>query len=607
MARKNINTVIRRNNRIEKAKSDRKVLPSTSQPTYADSKEPEEKLYFPSDSYDTDTAPGCNSVLKIIISLRISSAFYGLIMDCDEVYNYWEPLHLFLYGNGLQTWEYSPLYAIRSYFYIFLHSLPAHIIMNLSSHSKIFIFYAIRCILGIICASSDTILYYSLCKKFSNSIGIIYIVFTLLAPGMFISSTAFLPSSFSMVLCTLTIAAYLREKYFIAIFCTATSALLGWPFAAVLGFPIVAHMVFIHYKKYMLKFILYSVLSGTLISTPMIYFDSLYFGKTVFAPLNIVLYNVFSSHGPDLYGTAPLTYYLKNLFLNWNIGFPLLFLSLPLSWLAYNKVRRDNAKYFKKINYESFIPLLLIFCTLMLWFAIFFLQPHKEERFMFPVYPLIAILASVAVDGIAKLFKNSTVLILLLLAVFGGFSITRNIALTKYYSAPTTIFKEFNDYLIEHSQDLDFSVMQDPVNLCMGDEWYEFPSSFFLPHQIADRFNRKRTIKLQFIRSGFKGLLPKYYEQGKLLDVTRKIPADMNDQNKEETSRYVSLSSCDYIVKLNKGSDNIYKELSKEFVPIIKQPYLNVDKTSSAIRAFYTPLYSDDALHWASYEILKHR
>ena len=32
--------------------------------------------------------------------------------------------------------------------------------------------------------------------------------------------------------------------------------------------------------------------------------DSYYYGKLVVAPLNIVLYNVFTPHGPDLYGKA---------------------------------------------------------------------------------------------------------------------------------------------------------------------------------------------------------------------------------------------------------------------------------------------------------------
>lgn len=34
-------------------------------------------------------------------------------------------MHFLLYGTGMQTWEYSPLYAIRSYAYLWLHALPA--------------------------------------------------------------------------------------------------------------------------------------------------------------------------------------------------------------------------------------------------------------------------------------------------------------------------------------------------------------------------------------------------------------------------------------------------------------------------------------------------
>lgn len=34
----------------------------------------------------------------------------------------------------------------------------------------------------------------------------------------------------------------------------------------------------------------------------MVQIDSHYYGGVVIAPLNIVLYNVFSDHGPDIYG-----------------------------------------------------------------------------------------------------------------------------------------------------------------------------------------------------------------------------------------------------------------------------------------------------------------
>lgn len=35
---------------------------------------------------------------------------------------------------------------------------------------------------------------------------------------------------------------------------------------------------------------------------PLVAVDSFFYGKLVVAPLNILLYNVFTPHGPDLYG-----------------------------------------------------------------------------------------------------------------------------------------------------------------------------------------------------------------------------------------------------------------------------------------------------------------
>ena len=37
---------------------------------------------------------------------------------------------------------------------------------------------------------------------------------------------------------------------------------------------------------------------------PLVWIDSRYYGGLVITPLNIVLYNVFSEHGPDIYGKA---------------------------------------------------------------------------------------------------------------------------------------------------------------------------------------------------------------------------------------------------------------------------------------------------------------
>ena len=56
-------------------------------------------------------------------ALNVISALYAPIQDCDETYNYWEPTHYLRRGFGLQTWEYSPQYAIRSWSYVALHAV----------------------------------------------------------------------------------------------------------------------------------------------------------------------------------------------------------------------------------------------------------------------------------------------------------------------------------------------------------------------------------------------------------------------------------------------------------------------------------------------------
>jgi alpha-1,2-mannosyltransferase len=75
-------------------------------------------------------------IFSIILVPRLLAAQYSIIGDCDEgipsqfdipstdlaVYNYWEPTHYLVHGSGFQTWEYSPVYAIRSWAYIAIHA-----------------------------------------------------------------------------------------------------------------------------------------------------------------------------------------------------------------------------------------------------------------------------------------------------------------------------------------------------------------------------------------------------------------------------------------------------------------------------------------------------
>ena len=56
------------------------------------------------------------SLFILFSTISIIGLTLNHIDDTDEVYGYYEPLHYLLYGKGMQTWEYSPKYAIRFFF-----------------------------------------------------------------------------------------------------------------------------------------------------------------------------------------------------------------------------------------------------------------------------------------------------------------------------------------------------------------------------------------------------------------------------------------------------------------------------------------------------------
>ncbi len=68
------------------------------------------------------------------------------------------------------------------------------------------------------------------------------------------------------------------------------------------------------------------MISLLVILGPLVIIDSQYYGHLTLAPFNIIKYNIFTSHGPDLYGTEPWYFYVINGFLNFNIVFPRKFL-----------------------------------------------------------------------------------------------------------------------------------------------------------------------------------------------------------------------------------------------------------------------------------------
>ncbi len=156
-----------------------------------------------------------------------------------------------------------------------------------------------------------------------------------------------------------------------------------------------------------------------------------------------------------------------------------------------------------------------------LWLAVFTLQPHKEERFLFPVYPLLAVAAAISINCLQRLFFRLFVrlqnrhyldrtnwLSVSALLLAGLLSLSRLVAVHVNYSAPInawmhlshlTLQPDFVSPVGSHSEGLDAPAV---INVCVGKEWHRFPNSFFLP---GDDW------QLKYLRSEFRGQLPQPY------------------------------------------------------------------------------------------------
>ena len=81
-----------------------------------------------------------------------------------------------------------------------------------------------------------------------------------------------------------------------------------------------------------------------------IFFDSAFYGRVVAAPLNIIAYNIFTSHGPDLYGTEPWHFYILNGILNFNVVFLLSLVAWPGMYSPFqNLVYRAGRLVIRKV------------------------------------------------------------------------------------------------------------------------------------------------------------------------------------------------------------------------------------------------------------------
>lgn len=498
--------------------------------------------------------------------VNLLAAFYAPIQDCDEVYNYWEPTHYLNHHFGLQTWEYAPEFSIRSWLYISIHAIIGKLASFMSS-KKTFQFYAIRMVLAMACAFSETSLFTAILRTLNPRIGAIFMIAMLSSPGIFHASVAYLPSSFSMYTTMLGTAAFMDRlgglKTAKGIMWFGIGAIIGWPFAAALITPLILEDIYMAYQvkdrsqaafRYangmsrclvvLVSLCLHSIVIiaiSHLKQALQASVDTFFYHKVVIMPWRIVIYNIFSAsgRGPNIFGTEPWHFYLRNLTLNFNFWFLLAIVAAPLIEADYRLRNRTSVQ-------QNHIRSLVFVSPFYLWLFIFSVQPHKEERFMYPVYPFLCLNGAIALHilisyvgtsdrreffgKISPGVKIAGISMFVLLIV--GLSTLRTIGMVAAYQAPLRVYTPLQHPKYSNSEE----------TVCLGKEWYRFPSSYFLPNSIRARF----------VKSAFNGLLPGQFNEAKLgfgqFPGTWLEPPGMNDQNIEDPGKHIHIDHCTFLV-----------------------------------------------------------
>ncbi|KAI9728884.1 MAG: mannosyltransferase [Cirrosporium novae-zelandiae] len=476
----------------------------------------------------------------IFFLYTILSALFAPIQDCDETFNYWEPTHYLNHGYGLQTWEYSPEYSIRSWFYIILHAIPGKA-MYLLSGSKMVEFYSIRIMLGLFCSIAETRLYSAISRTLNPRLGVIFLMIMVFSPGTFHAATAYLPSSFAMTTSMLGLTAFMDcyggPKTAQGIMWFGIGGIVGWPFSAALIEPLVADEIMATFVTKKWFEVTRRFLDGAAIEMGI---DAFFYHKIVLVPWRIVFYNVLSAskdHGPDIFGTEPWHFYIRNLLLNFNVWFVLAVAVGPLLLLQLVFRTQSTTKQTIMRSFTFIAPFYI-------WLGIFTLQAHKEERFMYPAYPFLALNAAIGLHIILSYIGSSNpreligriparikfLFVSSLIISSVDIGILRTLGSVTAYNAPLQIYQKLND--VARPSDV----------LCLGKEWYRFPSSHFLPNGMHAKF----------IKSEFNGLLPGEFREADVgsgfFPGTWLIPPGMNDRNEEDPGKHVDISHCNYLV-----------------------------------------------------------
>ena len=611
------------------------------------------------------------AAVAVLVPLRLYGALVSGVADCDEVYNYWEGVHLLARSDGafrrpLQTWEYAPNYALRSWAYVAPYAAVARLGDVVAGAAPLATFAFARCAgLAAPHALAEVALVRGVAARFGGGAAACALGLIAASAGLLAASNALLPSAAAATLAALSQARQLGgDRRGAVFFAVAATLWPGWPFVAVLFVPLFVSVVAAETAERgavrgLAEVAVYGVVAGVIVGLPVAAFDAFAYGRLTSPLWNVFRYNA-TEGGDELYGVEPWTFYAKNLLLNANVGF-LLFLGLvPIvavrALLGTGDPRASSA------------ALLSQAAPAALWLGLLLSRPHKEERFLFPALPSLYVAAAVALDEAAAIAANIGARVAAPAATRNAvrgaavaaallFGLSRVAATTEYYARPQMAAWAFAGR----------AAAQLPGNatVCVGGEWRPEPRNddstslqrecsararsggsihasrtlremiarpkisrnewkrprsdpFVLPrwHRYASTFALPPNARLGFVKTRFDGQLPRLYGAqapglaASLGVAAADVSAHFNAKNAERPGSYVAPAACDVAVDLRIGDDpapSLAAALEADgraWGVAFSAPFLDAANTGAAARAFLVPGYSRRRAAWGSYAVL---
>ena len=524
------------------------------------------------------------AALLALIPLRLLNAWLAGVADCDETYNYWEAVCVLAAPHPvrrpLQTWEYAPEFALRSWAYVLPYAAIARIVDNS--------FLAVRlCCIALPFALAEASLVKGMEKRFGPDAAWALLGLLASSAGHAAAAPALVPSATIAALAAWSQSRWLRGDRRGAVFIAVLATLWpGWPFVGVLFVPLAVDVLL---QDGLREALLPGVASGVVIGLPCAAFDIKAYGRATSPLWNVITYNAVGG-GDELYGVAPWTYYAKNLGLNAGIALVLV-LTLPMTLFLQHVLARDPRRTASTVLTHA--------APFVLWVGILLLRPHKEERFLFPAFPSLYVGAAASLDAGAsalgalgaKFVTPRTTRRFITYVALGAATLlgaARVAALAVYY--------DHGQMTAWRAAAATAAKLGPAVTVCAGSEWHRFPGTLLLPSNA----------RLSFVRSSFDGQLPRpyAYDADPLATSARDVRG-FNGHNGGEDNEYVAAADCDVAVdlRLDEGDPPLWVNDTRTWTQIHASPFLDSSRTPALARAFLVPGYSLQRAKFGEYVV----